>query len=147
MAGIMLTVDDIALRLAAGLASGAVIGLERQFHQKMAGLRTNALVALGAAGFVCFADAANGGLHGSAIPGQIISGVGFLGGGVILREGASVHGLNTAATLWCAAMAGGFAGGGFYAETCFATAGVVAVNVALRPLARVLNARLMRNRA
>jgi putative Mg2+ transporter-C (MgtC) family protein len=106
----MLSVPDIAMRL--GLLMGAAIGIERQWRQKMAGLRTNTLVVLGAAGFVIYgalgSNQAGGDLRVAA---QIVSGIGFLDAGVILREGINVHGLNTAATLWCSAMAGALAGG------------------------------------
>src|SRR5579863_3294138 len=122
-----------ALRMLEGLLAGGGIGLEREWRQKMAGVRTNALVALGAAGFV-----ATAGLLGtpqdSRIAAQVVTGVGFLGGGVILREGFSVHGLNTAATLWCAAMVGTLAGVGRTLETAVATAAVIGTNLALRPV-------------
>jgi putative Mg2+ transporter-C (MgtC) family protein len=137
---------DVTARLGLGLVLGAAIGLERQWHQKMAGLRTNALVALGAAGFVVF-----GVLVGVAadlhVAAQVASGVGFLGAGVILRQGLNVHGLNTAATLWCAAMVGTLAGGGQPLAALAATAFVVLTNFALRPLVRRLNERVLRGEA
>ena len=102
----------IFARLATALLAGAAIGAERQWHQKMAGLRTNALVALGAGGFVAFSDAVGQG-DPTRMAAQVVSAIGFLGAGVILREGINVRGLNTAATLWCSAMAGTFAGGGY----------------------------------
>ena len=73
-----------------------------------------ALVALGSAGFVAFSSVVGQG-DPTRIAAQVVSGIGFLGAGVILREGVNVRGLNTAATLWCSAMVGTFAGGGFYA--------------------------------
>ena len=99
-------------RLATALLAGAAIGAERQWHQKMAGLRTNALVALGAGGFVAFSGVVGEG-DPTRMAAQVVSGIGFLGAGIILREGVNVRGLNTAATLWCSAMAGTFAGGGY----------------------------------
>src|SRR5580693_4060214 len=107
----MIMLQDIALRLGAALLIGAVIGFERQWRQRMAGLRTNALVSLGAAGFVVLSQtlSASG---GTQIAAQVVSGIGFLGAGVILREGINIRGLNTAATLWCSAMVGIFAGAG-----------------------------------
>jgi putative Mg2+ transporter-C (MgtC) family protein len=101
-------------RLAAALVAGAAIGVERQWHQKMAGLRTNSLVVLGSAGFVAFSSVVGQG-DPTRVAAQVVSGIGFLGAGVILREGANVRGLKTAATLWCSAMVGTFAGGGCYA--------------------------------
>jgi putative Mg2+ transporter-C (MgtC) family protein len=72
---------------------------------------------------------------------QVVSGIGFLGAGIILREGINVHGLNTAATLWCSAMVGTFCGGGFWALGLGAAALVVATNLFLRPLLARINRR------
>lgn len=77
---------EISARLAVALLAGAAIGAERQWHQKMAGLRTNALVALGAGGFVAFSAVAAP-AEAARIAAQVVSGIGFLGAGVILREG------------------------------------------------------------
>ena len=139
----MSTVPDLQtsiLRLALALSLGAAIGFERQWNQKTAGLRTNALVALGAAGFVAFG--AMSGI-GATVPivAQVVTGIGFLGAGVILREGINVVGLNTAATLWCSAMVGAFAGGGFVVQSAVASALVIATNLVLRPLVRLLRWR------
>ena len=130
------------LRLALALALGAAIGFERQWNQKTAGLRTNALVALGAAGFVTFGSLSG---MGSTVPivAQVVTGIGFLGAGVILREGVNVLGLNTAATLWCSAMVGAFAGGGFVIQSVVASALIIAANLVLRPLVRLLRWRAM----
>ncbi|MBN9087712.1 MAG: MgtC/SapB family protein [Reyranella sp.] len=132
------TFGDSALRLTVALLLGSMIGFERQWNQKMAGLRTNALVALGAAGFVIFS-----GLIGQGDPtrvaAQVVSGIGFLGAGIILRDGVNVHGLNTAATLWCSAMVGTIAGSGHWAPALLAGAFVVGTNLLLRPLVRRVN--------
>ena len=74
---------------------------------------------------------------------QVVSGIGFLGAGVILREGVNVHGLNTAATLWCSAMVGTFAGAGYWWPSVAAAALVIATNLLLRPLVRQLNSRVL----
>src|SRR6202046_2242541 len=111
---------DTAIRLGAALLIGAVIGFERQWRQRMAVLRTNALVAIGAAGFVVCAASVPGDNNPTRMAAQIVSGIGFLGAGVILREGVNVHGLNTAATLWCSAMVGTLAGGGYWAPSLVA---------------------------
>jgi putative Mg2+ transporter-C (MgtC) family protein len=125
-------------RLGLALLLGSAIGFERQWHQKMAGLRTNALVALGSCGFVVFSGMVGQG-DPTRIAAQVVSGIGFLGAGVILREGINVHGLNTAATLWCSAMVGTFAGGGFWLPSLAAAGFVVLTNLLLRPLVRRLN--------
>src|ERR1700735_2408363 len=111
---------DTAIRLGAALLIGAVIGFERQWRQRMAGLRTNALVAIGAAGFVVFAASVPGDNNPTRMAAEIVSGIGLLGAGVILREGINIRGLNTAATLWCSAMVGIFAGAGNLAASAIA---------------------------
>ena len=129
---------DAALRLGLALLLGSAIGFERQWHQKMAGLRTNAFVALGAAGFVFFSAMVGQG-DPTRVAAQVVTGIGFLGAGVILREGVNVHGLNTAATLWCSAMVGTFAGAGYLAPSLLAAGFVVGTNLFLRPLVRRMN--------
>jgi putative Mg2+ transporter-C (MgtC) family protein len=122
---------------AAGL--GAVIGLERQFHQGMAGLRTNALVATSAAAFVHLPVAARGDVHPASLAAAVISGIGFLGAGVILREGMNVRGLNTAATLWGSAAIGVYAGSELLWDAVMLAAIILAINVMLRPVIAQLN--------
>jgi putative Mg2+ transporter-C (MgtC) family protein len=134
--------EEIAIRLAVALLLGSLIGFERQWHQKMAGLRTNALVALGASGFVVF-SAMYPQSDPTRMAAQIVSGIGFLGAGIILREGINVHGLNTAATLWCSAMVGTLAGGGFWLASALAGGFVVVTNLFLRPLVSRLNRRMI----
>lgn len=130
-------------RLGFALLLGSAIGIERQWQQKMAGLRTNALVALGSSGFVVFSSIINEG-DPTRIAAQVVSGIGFLGAGIILREGINVHGLNTAATLWCSAMVGTFAGGGFWVPSLIAAGFVIITNLLLRPLVLRLNRRSLR---
>jgi len=136
-------VEAIA-RLGLALVLGSGIGFERQWHQKMAGLRTNALVALGAGGFTIFSAMLGQG-DPTRIAAQVVTGIGFLGAGVILREGVNVHGLNTAATLWCSAMVGTFAGGGFWVPSIVAAGFVIGTNLLLRPLVQRLNDRLLKS--
>jgi putative Mg2+ transporter-C (MgtC) family protein len=132
---------EIAIRLGTALLIGAVIGFERQWRQQMAGLRTNALVAMGAAGFVIFSTTVSGDDSPTRVAAQIVSGIGFLGAGVILREGVNIRGLNTAATLWCAAMVGTFAGAGQLVASVLAGAFIVGTNLFLRPIVRLINKR------
>lgn len=129
------------VRLGLALVLGSTIGIERQWHQKMAGLRTNALVALGSCGFVVFSSMVGEG-DPTRVAGQVVTGIGFLGAGVILREGINVHGLNTAATLWCSSMVGTFAGGGYWIPSLVAAGFVVGTNICLRPLIRRVNSRI-----
>ncbi|MEW1675327.1 MgtC/SapB family protein [Streptomyces noursei] len=129
----------------AGLGFGAVIGLERQWRARMAGLRTNALVAAGSALFVLLSNygftqaPSTIGYDGSRVAAQIVSGIGFLGAGVIIRDGLSVRGLNTAATLWCSAAVGALAGSGLYVLAGLGTFAVLGANLLLRPLGRRLD--------
>lgn len=123
------------------LLMGAVIGVERQWRQHPAGLRTNALVAVGAALFVSLSGVMGGEASPTRIAAQVVSGLGFLGGGVILREGLNVRGLNTAATLWCSGAVGSLAGAGFAVEALLGTAAVLLVHLGLRPVVRWIDAR------
>lgn len=130
---------EIAARLGVALFLGGVIGFERQWRQRMAGLRTNALVAIGAAGFVVFSMSVSHDDSPTRVAAQIVSGIGFLGAGVILREGINVRGLNTAATLWCSAMVGTFAGAGQLVASTVAAVFVVSTNLFLRPIVQLIN--------
>ncbi|BBY08738.1 MgtC/SapB family protein [Mycobacterium noviomagense] len=133
-----LSLADFVLRLAVGLGCGALIGLERQWRARMAGLRTNALVATGATLFVLYAAVTNDSSP-TRVASYVVSGVGFLGGGVILREGFNVRGLNTAATLWCSAAVGVLAASGHLLFTVIATGTVVAIHLLGRPLGRLID--------
>lgn len=130
--------ETSAINLFTALACGAVIGSERQVRQRMAGLRTNALVALGAASFVIFSGLYPDEVSPTRVAAQIVSGIGFLGAGIIFRDGFNVHGLNTAATLWCSAGVGMMAGHGAWEHAVLLTALVVFVNLGLRPLVKLL---------
>lgn len=142
-----MTTLEMGLRLATGLGLGALIGVERQWRARMAGSRTNALVATGATLFVLLSayGFATTDVQGviradpTRVAAQIVSGIGFLGAGVILRDGLSVRGLNTVATLWCSAAVGALAGTGMYPIALLGTAAVITANVALRPLGRRLD--------
>jgi putative Mg2+ transporter-C (MgtC) family protein len=120
---------------------GVVIGLERQYHQHPAGLRTNALVCVGAALFVSLSQLMGDAASPTRVASYVVSGVGFLGGGVILKEGINVRGMNTAATLWCSAAVGCLAGAGFAGYAVIGTFAVLAVHVGLRPVAVWIDAR------
>lgn len=134
-----LTTAAFALRLATGVACGALIGVERQGRARMAGLRTNALVAVGATLFVLYSEAVGDAGSPTRVASYVVSGIGFLGGGVILREGGGVRGLNTAATLWCSAAVGVLAASGRLALCLVGTATVLAVHLMLRPAGRLID--------
>ncbi|CPR06469.1 Mg2+ transporter-C (MgtC) family protein [Mycobacterium bohemicum DSM 44277] len=133
-----LSVADFALRLAVGVGCGALIGLERQWRARRAGLRTNALVAGGATLFVLYA-AATTDTSPTRVASYVVSGIGFLGGGVILREGVNVRGLNTAATLWCSAAIGVLAASGHLVFALIGTGTVIGIHVVGRPLGRLID--------
>lgn len=117
------------------LVIGGVIGLERQWRQRMAGTRTNALVAAAAAAFVLAGNAFTNDPSGvGRMAAQVISGIGFLGAGVIFKEGITVHGLNTAATIWTSAAVGVLCGIGLLWEGLLTGILVLFANVLLRPL-------------
>jgi putative Mg2+ transporter-C (MgtC) family protein len=127
-----------AINLSVALICGAVIGSERQVRQRMAGLRTNALVALGAAAFVIFSQLVPNEVSPTRVAAQVVSGIGFLGAGIIFRDGFNVHGLNTAATLWCSAAVGLISGIGRWDFALLLTGFVVFINLGLRPVVRFL---------
>jgi putative Mg2+ transporter-C (MgtC) family protein len=125
--------DDGAWRLLLAAGLGAAIGLEREYRQKPAGLRTNILIAVGSALFTILSDLM-GHEAGTAdrIAAQIVTGIGFLGGGAILRSGHTIQGMTTAATIWVNAAVGMAAGGGHYMLATFA-AGLTLIVLALLP--------------
>src|SRR5574340_161663 len=130
---------EFLLRVLLATACGALIGLERQYRSRTAGLRTQALVAAGAATFVLFGEQAGAAPAPLQITAYVVSGVGFLGGGVILRQGFSVQGLNTAATLWCSAAIGCQAAAGHLVPALIATGIVLGIHGLLRPLGRLVD--------
>lgn len=129
------------LGLALAFALGTLIGFERQWRQRSAGLRTTTLVATGAAAFADMGLRLLGAEGATRIISYIVSGIGFLGAGVILKDGTNIRGLNTAATLWCSAAVGAFAGGGLLPEAVALTLFVLAGNTLLRPLVNYINRR------
>ena len=123
--------EVFSLRMGAALLAGLFIGIEREVQNKNAGLKTNALVSLGAAVFVYisfeFRDVEYVDL--TRVLGQVVTGIGFIGAGVILHKGTTVRGLTTAATVWCSAGAGCLAAVGLYKELAVLTVLIIFVNV------------------
>ncbi|WP_454886200.1 MgtC/SapB family protein [Sphingomonas oryzagri] len=130
---------DSLVSYALALILGALIGAERQYRQRTAGLRTNALVALGASAFVDLAQKLGGDVEAVRVISYTVSGIGFLGAGVIMKEGLNVRGLNTAATLWCSAAVGSCAGTDMAAEAATLAIFVVVGNTLLRPVVNAIN--------
>ncbi len=127
---------DFLARLTAAIILGAVVGLERQWRQRMAGTRTTALVAGGACAFVMCAFLVRDASRNEAqIVSYVVSGVGFLGAGVIFKDAGSVRGLNTAATIWCSAAIGAICALGHIAYGASVGVAVLLTNILLRPLA------------
>ena len=130
---------DTALSLATAFILGSLIGFERQFRQRTAGLRTNVLVAVGAAVFVDMANRLTGHEGAVHVVAYVVSGIGFLGAGVIMREEGNVRGLNTAATLWGSAAVGACAGADLLLEAVLGATFVLTANTVLRPLVDRIN--------
>jgi putative Mg2+ transporter-C (MgtC) family protein len=130
-----MSIHFFLLRLGAALLMGAAIGMERQWRQRMAGTRTTALVAAGAAAFVMCAFLVRDPSQNEAqIVSYVVSGVGFLGAGVIFKDAGGVRGLNTAATIWCSAAIGAICGLGWPLYALILGGAVLATNLVLRPL-------------
>jgi putative Mg2+ transporter-C (MgtC) family protein len=138
---------DFVIALASALGLGLLIGLERQWGQHPAGLRTNALVCAGAALYVLMARAFNSGADTARVAAQVVSGIGFLGGGVILREGITVRGLTTAATLWCTAAVGTLCGAELLREAGLAAVAILLTNSLLNPVSRWIDRRAVQRAA
>jgi putative Mg2+ transporter-C (MgtC) family protein len=122
---------------------GAVIGIEREFHGKAAGLRTNILICLGAAVFTIISERMTAGTEDSItrIAAQIVTGVGFLGAGAIIQDRGGVHGLTTAATIWLVASIGMACGARLYQLAVITTLLAIIVLIGLAKLARPLEQR------
>ncbi len=135
---------DFVIRLLVAIVLGALIGFERQYRQRSAGLRTNTLVSAGSAVFILIGIALTADTEladPSRVAGQIVTGIGFLGAGVIMKDGLTVKGLNTAATIWCSAAVGALAGAGLLAEASLAAVAIVGIHLLLRPLGARLERR------
>src|SRR5438270_5748195 len=133
-----LSLLELTLRMAVAAGAAVLLGLEREIRGHPAGVRTHALVAVGAALFTIagaygFADIPRGpNIDPARIAAQVASGIGFLGAGAILRQGSGVRGLTTAATLWLAAAIGVTSGAGAYAAVAVGTVLMMVALVALR---------------
>ena len=129
--------SEFLIRMLLASLLGGLIGFERDIHGRAAGLRTHILVSLGAAVFTILSEIISQSTNASGFPAdpariaaQVVSGIGFLGAGVILKEGANVRGLTTAACLWSAAAIGMAAGSGYH-EIAIITTGISLVSLIL----------------
>lgn len=136
---------DLLTRLTLAAALGAAIGVERELRHKPAGLRTNILIALGAALFTTLSlHLAGSGGTPDRIAAQVVTGIGFLGAGAILHNRESVHGMTTAATIWVNAAIGMAAGAGEYAMASIATVVALIVLAILGPIEAYFERRKLR---
>lgn len=135
-----LTAVDFLTRLGVAAVLGIAIGFERQWRHRSAGLHTSSLVAVGAALFALLDGMINAG-DATRIVAGVVTGVGFIAGGVILRSGFNVTGLNTAATIWATAAVGALAGFGLWPQATAAAVAIILLNLCLTPLADAIDAR------
>ena len=134
--------DDLEAvrRMCLSAVLGAMLGVEREWNQKSAGLRTNMLITMGSTLFTLMSidlSASSGG-DATRIAAQIVTGIGFLGAGAIMRTGGSVHGLTTAAMIWVNAAVGVAVGGGEYHLALIATGTTLIVLLTLNPVERII---------
>jgi putative Mg2+ transporter-C (MgtC) family protein len=127
---------DFVVNMVVASVLGAAVGFERELHQRKAGLRTNILVALGSAAFVTLGAFVPHEDSQSRVAAAVVSGVGFLGAGVIFKDGATIKGLDTAATVWCSAAVGALAGWGQLAASGICTVLILLTNTLVRPLVK-----------
>ncbi len=129
------------LRLILAIVFGGIIGMERQVSGKPAGLRTNVLICFGAAIFTIISEKMAAGQTDSItrIAAQIVTGVGFLGAGAIIRDRAGIHGLTTAATIWLVSSIGMACGAGFYYIAFVSTLFAILVLIGLKSLEKLIS--------
>ena len=130
-------------RLATALLAGIIIGTQRELRQHQAGLTTNALVAVGACIFILISEsvimsaiAAGGPVNNDnlRVLSQVVTGIGFLGAGVIMKNGVTIHGLSSAATIWCSAAVGCLCGYGMWFEALITVAVILLINWGLKSI-------------
>ncbi len=135
---------DFSLRISLAALAGIFIGLEREFRGKDAGLKTNALVALGACVFVLISLEFRGEefVDTTRVIGQVVAGIGFIGAGTILQQRGKIEGLTSAATIWCSAAAGCLAAMGMFWELGIISLLVLFINF----IFTIIENKLIRNR-
>lgn len=141
----MYQLSNSVIGLTAAFVMGGCIGIERQYRQRTAGLRTHILVTLGAAIFVNLAKSIDGYDGAVRVIAYVVSGIGFLGAGVIMRQDGGIQGLNTSATIWCSGAVGAAAGANMYTIAILATAFVLSINILLRPIVNIIDRKPINN--
>jgi|GEM_PF-884070 len=133
---------EILARVLASLICGLIVGIERQWHHKNAGIKTNTLVAVGSTAFALISQRGFGATNNpAAVAAGVVTGIGFIGAGVILRRGGSVQGINSAATLWATASMGLAIGQGFYTLAPIVLGAVLIIQVPLRSIIAFIDKR------
>lgn len=122
---------QLLVKLLLATALGYLIGMEREMHGKVVGKRTISLIAIGSTLYVLMSPAILDG-DNSRIIAQVVSGIGFLGAGIIFKDGDSIKGLTTAATVWCAAAIGCLCGAGMFVEAIAGTLAIMIVNICFK---------------
>ena len=138
---------ELIVRLLLAAALGGIIGAERELRQKSAGFRTNILIAIGSALFTIGSLTLSPQADPTRVAAQIVTGIGFLGAGAIIRTHSGVHGLTTAATVWVNAALGMAAGGGLYRLAVLGGAITVSVLLVLSPVERAFERRMRVSRS
>lgn len=143
--------NTFLFRLACALVAGILIGTERELRQRQAGLTTNSLVAVGACIFILIsesvimtAQAAGGPVNNDnlRVLSQVVTGIGFLGAGVIMKNGVTIQGLSSAATIWCSAAVGCLCGYGMWREAAVSVGFILLINWVLKGFERHMKTRL-----
>lgn len=138
-----MNISQLLIRISVSFILAFLIGFERQYRRRSVGFRTYALVCIGAFLFVTFSMQNTKIADSSRIAAQVVSGIGFLGAGVILKDGSNIKGLNTAATLWCSAAIGVLCASGLLLEATIGTLFILFSNVILRFIGRKMDAKLI----
>ena len=136
-------IEVFIFRLACALIAGIIIGTQRELKQRQAGLTTNSLVAVGACIFILISESvimsaklAGGPVNNDnlRVLSQVVTGIGFLGAGVIMKNGLTIHGLSSAATIWCSAAVGCLCGYGMWAEALISVTIIILINWGLKSI-------------
>ncbi len=144
-------INVFIFRLATALLAGVIIGTQRELRQRQAGLTTNSLVAVGACVFILISESvimtamASGGPVNNdnlRVLSQVVTGIGFLGAGVIMKNGITIHGLSSAATIWCSAAVGCLCGYGMWREALITVVVILIVNWGLKSIELFIKKKL-----